>query len=880
MLSSAELRKKFLDFFSGSDHVILPSASLVPKDDPSLLLTVAGMVPFKPYFLGKAEPPHKRVATVQKCLRTPDLDIVGKTARHHTFFEMLGNFSFGDYFKKEAIAWAWEYLTKVLGLSPKDLWITVYKDDDEAAQIWKKVSGFSEDRIVPLGEESNFWAAGPVGPCGPCSEIIVDLGPERGCKSPTCGVDCDCDRFLEVWNLVFMQFYRDENGNFTKLPRQNIDTGMGLERIASVMQGAANNFETDLLFPLIKEAAFLAGIAYGEKEEIDISLKVIADHARAITFLIADGVLPSNEGRGYVLRRILRRAVRYGRLLGIEDIFLNKIIDKVISLYEDPYHELREREEYIKKIIALEEERFGETLEQGLQILHEYLEQINDKGERVFPGKIAFRLYDTFGFPLELTNEIVAERGISVDLEGFNDAMEEQKERARAARVGVAVKDSSNVWACIKCADTVFEGYSCLATRSQILFLISDDEEQNEVGEERKVQVILDTTPFYPEGGGQIGDRGIIKSSEGEIVIEDTKKIRDGIIVHQGYVRQGIVSKGEMVLAQVDERVRRATARNHTATHLLHKSLQVVLGDHVQQMGSLVEAERLRFDFSHFASLTQDELRAVEELVNSKILENLTVTVYETEIDKALEEGVTALFGEKYGKRVRVVKINDFSKELCGGTHVRQLSEVGFLKIVSESGIGTGIRRIEAITGETLLAYWNNQFKLIEQMSELLKVTPDNLLTRMEQVQNQLREYEKELDNLRNKILRSEVETLMNNVIDINGAKILAVQVNATDMESLRSLGDMLKERIGSGVIILGSPLNGKVGIVSFVTSDLVKSAGLHAGNIVKEVARVVEGGGGGKPDMAQAGGKNPGRLDEALRTGEEIVRRKLLKVH
>ncbi|HAA89328.1 MAG: Alanine--tRNA ligase [Thermoanaerobacterales bacterium 50_218] len=877
LLSGAELRKKFLDFFAQRDHLILPSASLIPKDDPTLLLTVAGMVPFKPFFLGKAKPPKTRITTAQKCLRTPDLESVGKTARHHTFFEMLGNFSFGDYFKREAIAWAWEYLTKELGLSPRDLWITVYKDDREAKEIWTKEIGVPQERVVPLDEETNFWAAGPVGPCGPCSEIHIDLGPERGCGSPNCGVACDCDRFLEIWNLVFMEFNRDESGNLSPLPQKNIDTGMGLERIASVVQGVESNFETDLLFPLIKEVSSFAGVGYGDDQDSDVALKVIADHSRAVTFLIADGVLPANEGRGYVLRRILRRAVRYGRLLGIEGQFLNRVTRKVIELYQDPYKELKEREEYIQKIVSLEESRFSETLEQGLQILQEHLEQLKEKKERVLPGEVAFRLYDTFGFPLELTNEILAEHGLEVDLAGFNEEMEKQRERARAARLEVNAFTLSPVWSSFREEVTDFQGYSCLATRSEVRALVKGEREVEEVTEGEVVQILLDVTPFYPEGGGQVGDKGTISGPEGEVLVEDTQQIEEGLIIHQGRVNRGIIRKGDLVLAQVNERLRLATARSHTATHLLHQALRTVLGEHVQQMGSLVAPDRLRFDFSHFAPLTREELQQVEDLVNQKILENLVVRTYVLEREKAIAGGALALFGEKYGDQVRVVEIGDFSKELCGGTHVQHTSEIGFLKILTETGIGTGVRRIEAVTGEALLGYWNQQSELLNKISDVLKTTPDRLLDRVLQLQKQLQKQEKEIAELRGKLLRTEVGSLLAKVVEVGGIKLLVARVEVPDMESLRSLGDLLKEKLGSGVIILGSPFNGKVGFVSFVTRDLV-AAGLHAGKIISEVAKVAGGGGGGRPEMAQAGGKNPSLLEEALRKGREIVRHHLEK--
>lgn len=875
MLSGAELRHKFLEYFNRRDHLILPSASLIPKDDPSLLLTVAGMVPFKPYFQGRVVPPHHRVTTVQKCLRTADLDIVGKTARHHTFFEMLGNFSFGDYFKKEAIAWSWEYLTRELGLPPSDLWITVYTDDDEAARLWQQITGMPGEKIVALGEDYNFWAAGPVGPCGPCSEILVDLGPDRGCSSPDCGVDCDCGRYLEVWNLVFMQYFRDEEGRFTNLPRQNIDTGMGLERIASVIQGVPNNFETDLIFPLIKETADMAGIEYSINSRDDVALKVIADHARAVAFLIADGITPSNEGRGYVLRRILRRAVRYGRLLGIEGDFLGRITSRVIALYGDAYGELLERQDYIQRFVALEEERFGETLEQGLQILREHLDQIERTGSGQLSGQIAFRLYDTFGFPLELTQEILDERGLSVDIEGFRTAMEGQRERARAARLEAASVTDFGTWDAYRESTTEFLGYSSLSSRSQVKAIVSEESVQNEVLAGARVQVLLDVTPFYPEGGGQVGDQGIIKGPGGTVMVEDTKKIGK-LIVHQGHVEQGVLKKGDLVLAEVNAERRHATARNHTATHLLQQALRRVLGEHVHQTGSYVGPERLRFDCSHFAPLTPEELRAVEDIVNTEILHDQLVKVTLTDRQTALEQGAMALFGEKYGDQVRMVAVGDFSLELCGGTHVRHSSELALFKILSDTGIGTGTRRIEGLTGEGLLRYWKGQEQLVAEAADLLKVAPDNLLVRLEQFHNQLRTAEKDLEELRGKAMLNEMDALLSNVVDVDGVKLLAVKVQAFDLESLRSLGDLLKQKLGSGVIVLGSAIDGKVSLVSFVTSDLIKREGLHAGALIQEVARLVGGGGGGRPDMAQAGGKDPARLDEALRTASQIIQRQL----
>ncbi len=949
MLSGAALRQNFLDFFSRQDHLILPSASLIPKNDPTLLLTVAGMVPFKPYFQGQAEPPYPRVTTVQKCLRTADLDEVGKTARHHTFFEMLGNFSFGDYFKKEAIYWSWTYLTQELGLPPSDLWISVFTDDDEAAGLWHQVAGIPRERIVHLGEGSNFWAAGPVGPCGPCSEILIDLGPQYGCDSPECGVDCDCGRYLELWNLVFMQYYRDEEGRFTNLPRQNIDTGMGLERITSVIQGVPNNFETDLFFPLIEEAASLAGIAYGCSAREDVALKVIADHARAVSFLIADGVAPSNEGRGYVLRRILRRAIRYGRQLGIEDAFLGRITGRAIALYQDVYRELQERRDFIQKIVAMEEERFGETLEQGLQILNDHLDQTGLALSGQLPGRVAFKLYDTFGFPLELTQEILAERGLTVELAGFQAAMEGQRERARTARLEAASAAGYGAWDAFRELSTEFQGYGSLSGRSQIRAIINGDMLQAEAGSSAlsgrqagtapgepcqrvsygagktasmlpktncgecgiptcmafsmalaagkatlsqcpyvsdaaretlgavrdRIQVLLDVTPFYPESGGQVGDQGLIVGPDGTMVVEDTKKV-GSLIIHLGYVEQGVLHQGDLVLAEVDSQRRQATARNHTATHLLHQALRSVLGEHVHQTGSYVGPGRLRFDFSHFAPLTAQELQAVEDLVNRQILRDILVRCSVSDRETALKLGAMALFEEKYGDEVRVVTIDDFSLELCGGTHVRHTSELGLFKILSDTGIGTGTRRIEALTGEELLLYWRGQEQLLAEAADILKAAPDNLLVRLEQIQQQLRAAERELEELRGKTLLSEADALLDNTCEVDGVKVLAARVQAHDPESLRSLGDQLKQKLGSGVIILGSGGSGKVNLVGFVTPDLIEQAGLHAGAIIQEVARLVGGGGGGRPDMAQAGGKDPSRLDEALQEAVKIVHLRL----
>ncbi len=872
MITGAELRKKYLDYFALQDHLILPSASLIPKDDPSLLLTVAGMVPFKPYFQGKLTPPHPRLASSQKCLRTQDLEEVGKTARHNTFFEMLGNFSIGDYFKKEAIGWAWEFLTRELGLPPKDLWITVYHDDHEAAEIWHKMIGVPKERIVPLGKETNFWEAGAVGPCGPCSEILIDLGPEFSCGSPDCGVDCECGRYLEVWNLVFTEFNREEDGSLSKLPRKNIDTGMGLERITSVLQGVPNNFETDLLFPLIQETSLISDVGYKTDRKSDVALKVIADHARAVAFLIADGIHPSNEGRGYVLRRILRRAVRYGRLLGIKDPFLTRLTNKTFELYQDPYQELKERADHIQRIVSLEEERFSETLEQGLHILEEQLEQVGICGDKKLPGGIAFRLYDTFGFPLELTQEILAERGLDVDLDGFKNSMEKQRERARAARVETVPSDCFKVCTAYLGDKTEFLGYGNLSTSSKIMAIISDGDEKERSEEGEEIQIILDKTPFYPEGGGQTGDVGTLCAPLGEITINDTKSAEEDMVIHHGIVSRGIVQKGDQVLAQVDEQQRHRAARNHTATHLLHSALRNVLGDHVQQMGSLVSPERLRFDFSHFAPLSEDELKRVEDSVNERILDNIIVDCFEAEHHDPRAKGAIALFGEKYGDKVRIVEIDSHSKELCGGTHVRRTSELGFFHIISEAGIGTGVRRIEALTGDTLLRHWQDQADLLGSVSTMLKAGPDELINKLGSLIEQLHDQEKCLEGMQMKAMSGQVDYLLEQTVDVGGVKVLAAKVDVGDMDALRSLGDLVKDRLDSGVTILGSSLADKAGLVCFVSKDLIKDRGLHAGKLLREVARVVDGGGGGKPEMAQAGGKNPARLEEALKKSKEIL--------
>jgi alanyl-tRNA synthetase len=875
MMTGNEIRKKFLDFFASKEHLILPSASLIPKNDPSLLLIGAGMAPFKKYFTGQERPPRRRIATCQKCVRTGDLDNVGRTARHHTLFEMLGNFSFADYFKKEAIAWAWEFMTGELGLPAEKLWVSIYEEDDEAFAIWRDEVGIPEERIVRLGKADNFWEIGP-GPCGPCSEIYYDLGPERGCGSPDCAPGCDCDRYLEIWNLVFTQFDRDEEGNYTPLPKKNIDTGMGLERIALVLQQVPTNFDTDLIKPIIEKTAALADITYGG-QETDVSLKVIADHLRGVVYMIADGILPSNEGRGYVLRRLLRRAVRHGKLLGIDGPFLHLVADTVIEIGQEAYPELVEKREMIREVIKQEEERFRETLQAGMNILAGYLEEVQKKGHGILSGDKVFRLYDTYGFPLDLTREIAAEEGLQVDEEGFSRAMEAQRERARAAHreadgmlVGEGVyRELSGV------GPTPFIGYDTLAGTGRVKAIIRDGEVVAEALAGADVEIVIDRTPFYAEGGGQVGDRGTFTAPGVRIDIKDTRSLPGGVIIHQGKVKEGLLKTGALVEARVNGDFRMTTARNHTATHLLHWALRQVLGEHVQQAGSLVNEERLRFDFSHFSALGNEELRRVEGLVNEKILENISLEIYVTSREQAQQLGAIALFGEKYGDEVRVVKIGDFSLELCGGTHVPATGAIGSFKLVSEGSVGAGLRRVEAVTGKGALEYVNTLEGVIDRVVSALKTTPEELPDRIGSLLAGIKERDKELETLKGKLARLQVSDLVAGAVEVKGVKVVALPVEAKSMEELRSLVDALRAKLPSGIVLLGAAQQDKVNFVCSVPRDLLQS-GLHAGNIIKEVARVAGGGGGGRPDLAQAGGKKPERLEDALARGVELIREQL----
>lgn len=881
MLSGNEIRTKFLKFFEDKGHQVVRSGSLVPHDDPTLLFTNAGMVQFKDVFLGFDKRPYKRATTSQKCVRAGgkhnDLDTVGRTARHHTFFEMLGNFSFGDYFKREAITYAWEFLTEILKLPKDKLWATVYLDDDEAFNLWLELTDIPKERIVRLGEEDNFWAMGDTGPCGPCSEILIDRGEELRCDAPECAIGkCDCDRWLEIWNLVFMQYDRDSNGNLTPLPHPSIDTGMGLERIASVMQNVNSNFETDLFIPIIKAVEQISGRKY-QNDATGFPFRVVADHARACTFLISDGVLPSNEGRGYVLRRILRRAIRFGKSLGIEGPFMDRLVPVVVGLMKDAYPELVEQQEQVMKVVHLEETRFQETLTEGTRVANEIVQRIlANKGDTI-SGKEAFLLYDTYGFPLDLTEDIAEEHGLKIDRQGFEEAMEEQRRRAREAREDSGAFDFAAAFAEVldELPPSKFLGYSSLTSEAKILAIVENAKKANSLPQGSEGWLIFDQTPFYGESGGQVGDQGFLYGSSGEGEILDTKKLPDGHPVHLCRVTKGSLVVGDDVKIEVTGERRQAIARNHSATHLLHQALKEVLGNHVNQAGSLVEPERLRFDFTHFEAPTPEELRTIEMKVNEKILSNLPVETFEMSYEEARNMGAIALFGEKYGDQVRVVKMGDYSIELCGGTHVPHSGVIGTFKIVSEGGVGAGLRRIEAVTGTAALDYYNQQSEILSQITGLLKTPAHQVLDKIESLVQELKDQEKEIEKLNQKIALYQVDELLHQAQTINGIPVLSVKVQATDMESLRTMADLLRQKLGSGVVVLGAVVNEKVNFVAAATKDLLPK-GIHAGLLVKEVAKMTLGGGGGRPDMAQAGGKDPEKLDEALAKAYEIVRGQL----
>ncbi len=871
-MRSSEIRERFLQFFKERNHRILPSSSLIP-DDPSLLLTGAGMVQFKPIFQGKKQVDFSRAATIQKCVRTTDIDMVGLTARHLTFFEMLGNFSFGDYYKKQAIPWAWELLTEHFKIEPTPLWVTIYKDDYESGEIWNRDVGISTDRIVKLGEQDNFWSAGPTGPCGPCSEIIFDFGEDKSC-GPDCRVGCDCDRYLEVWNLVFMQYDRDESGKLNPLPRKNIDTGMGLERTAAILQGVNSAFECDLLFPLVNEIANIAAITYGQKKKQDQSVKIIADHIRATAFLISDGVLPSNEGRGYILRRLIRRAVRHGRLLGIESAFLALLIDKVIETMEKQYPDLSNQHEFILQIVNSEEQRFSQTLKQGLVILDEEIARLRQKRSEIVPGEVAFRLYDTYGFPIELTYEIAQENSLDVNRQDFEHYMEEQKEKARAA-VGSTDFAPTGIYHQIRSrVGTIeFVGYESNVVEAEVVALVKDGKEVNSAAEGQQVEIVINKTPFYGEAGGQVGDKGIIENKTGKIEIEHTQIPVPGLYVHRGKIKKGNLKVGQKVRARINNDRRRRIARNHTATHILHWALRKVLGEHVKQAGSLVEDKRLRFDFTHFSALAESELKRIELLANEKIMENHPVRSYATTFDYARDLGAIALFGEKYGEFVRILEIGDFSRELCGGTHVSNTGEIGIVKIISEASVGANLRRLEALSGIEALKYLLEKEEELNKVAEVLKCKKEDLTKRISNLLNDLKMKERENEALKTKLAKQEIVSLLKETREIDGIRVFINKVEVNDMNSLRSYLDLVRSQLESGVIVLGAKSDNKAMLVAYVTSDLVEK-GYHAGHLLETISPLVSGGGGGRPDMAQAGGKEPSGLKDALREAEAQIRK------
>ena len=870
-MTGNELREAYLQFFSEKKgHLRMPSFSLIPEDDPTLLLIGAGMAPLKPFFTGKMKPPRTRVTTSQRCVRTGDIENVGRTARHQTYFEMLGNFSFGDYFKGEAIPWAWEFLTEVVELPKDKLWVTVYPDDDEAREIWKSQPGFPQDHIVAL--DDNFWEIGP-GPCGPDSEIYIDLGEERGCGKPTCGVGCDCDRYLEIWNLVFTQFDRQEDGSYKELAHKNIDTGCGLERLASVVQGKMTNFETDLLYPIIEYASKVSGVKYGEDAEKDVSLKVIADHARCMAIMIMDGILPSNEGRGYVLRRILRRAIRHGRMLGITGKFLEGAVDAVVDIYRDAsdFGELVNKQDYMKKVISIEEDRFAATLNQGMDLLDDEIKTVKNDGKDTLPGEVVFRLYDTFGFPWELTDEILHENGLKLDKEGFDKAMDEQRERARSARAAnqrVAVPDLSSI-------DTTKLTVDPEAKQGKVVAIWKDGKLVDELDDGEEAGIILDTTPFYAEGGGQVGDEGELESEFGHIKVTNAKKLPDGTVYHISYVEEGMIKVGDAVEIRVNQGEKLASARNHTATHLLQAALKRVVGNQVNQAGSLVTPERLRFDFTNFEPVSAQQLADVEELVNKVILKGQDVVITHMALDEAKKAGAMALFSEKYGDVVRVVRVPGFSMELCGGSHVKNVGQIGMFKIVSETGVASGVRRIEALTGGAALAYAQKKMTELAETAAAMKVREDEVPAQVEKLLQEKKSMQAELDKVAAAREAADAQKLLMAAQEVNGVSVIAGKAQAKDMEELRDIADMAVGKLECGVVVLAAVNDGKVSLVVNAHKPAV-AKGIHAGKIIKEAAKVVGGGGGGRPDMAQAGGKNAETLPDAFKKAGEVIESQL----
>ncbi len=867
-----ELRRMFLEFFESKGHLAMKSFSLVPHNDNSLLLINSGMAPLKPYFTGQEIPPRRRVTTCQKCIRTGDIENIGKTARHGTFFEMLGNFSFGDYFKHEAIKWSWEFLTEVVGLDAQRLYPSVYVDDDEAFEIWNKEIGIAPERIFRFGKEDNFWEHGS-GPCGPCSEIYYDRGEKYGCGKPDCTVGCECDRYIEVWNNVFTQFDNDGKGNYSELEQKNIDTGMGLERLATVVQDVDSIFDVDTIQALLNRVCELAGKGYKEKYEWDVSIRIVTDHIRSATFMISDGIMPSNEGRGYVLRRIIRRAARHGRLLGIKGQFLAELSNTVIEGSKDGYPELEEKKDFIFNVLTQEEGKFNRTIDQGLSILMEMEASMEKEGRKELGGNDAFKLYDTYGFPLDLTKEILDEKGFSVDEKGFAEAMEEQKVKARSARkatnymgADVTVYESIDPG-----VTTEFVGYDRLEHESGITVLTTETEIVEALADGDTGTIFVEETPFYATMGGQCADTGIIAGQDGEFQVMDTVKLLGGKVGHIGKVTKGMFKIGDRVTLKVDAGRRGDTCKNHSATHLLQKALRTVLGTHVEQAGSYVDGERLRFDFSHFSAMTKEEIAKVEQMVNEKIAQSIPVVTSVMSIEEAKKSGAMALFGEKYGETVRVVKMGEFSTELCGGTHVANTGAIANFKILSESGVAAGIRRIEALTGTGVSKYFEGLEETLAEAAKTVKTTPAGLIERLEHLMAEVKALQSENESLKSKAAKDALGDVMNQVQDIKGVKFLAVKVSGVDMNGLRDLGDQLKAKIGEGVIVLFSDVEGKVNLVAFAAEDAM-SKGAHAGNLIKGIASLVGGGGGGRPNMAQAGGKNPAGIEQAIAEAAKVL--------
>lgn len=871
-----ELRQMFLDFFESKDHLVRGSYSLVPHNDNSLLLINAGMAPLKPYFTGQEIPPKTRMATCQKCIRTGDIENIGKTARHGTFFEMLGNFSFGDYFKTEAIHWSWEFLTEVVGLDADRLYPSVYLEDDEAFDIWNKEMGIPKERIFKFGKEDNFWEHG-AGPCGPCSEIYYDRGEKYGCGKPDCTVGCECDRYIEIWNNVFTQFENDGKGNYETLKNKNIDTGMGLERLATVVQDVDSIFDVDTIKSLRDKVCEISGKEYKKEYKWDVSIRIITDHIRSATFMISDGIMPSNEGRGYVLRRLIRRAARHGRLLGIDGMFLSDLSKTVIEGSKDGYPELDEKKSMIFKVLTEEENKFNKTIDTGLSILSDMEAEMESKGEKTLSGDNAFKLYDTYGFPLDLTMEILEEKGFSVDEEGFKKAMDVQRETARKARktTNYMGADETVYESLDNTLTSKFVGYDRLVEDSVINALTTESEVVQALADGDKGTIVVEETPFYATMGGQLGDKGIIETANGQFQVVDTIKLHGSMIGHVGYVTKGMLQVGDKATLKVNATLRNSTAKNHSATHLLQKSLKLVLGEHVEQAGSYVDADRLRFDFTHFQAMTREEIQKVEAMVNEQIANGLDVVTKEMSLEEAKKTGAMALFGEKYGETVRVVSMGDYSIELCGGTHVSNTSTISYFKIVSEAGISAGVRRIEALTGTGLMKYYADIENTLHEAAKIAKSEPNALAKKIQSLNDEIKALSSENEKLKAKMANDSVGDVLNSVEEVNGVKLLATKVSDVDMNGLRNLGDNLKEKMGGGVVVIVSTTADKANVIVMADEDAV-SKGAHAGNMIKEIAKCVGGGGGGRPNMAQAGGKNPAGADEAVVKAKEILAQQL----